>query len=77
MRLYAFIGSKLSGHGSTENPYSEWIATYSNEAFQALASDLESLMDAVANDTPAVRDAYRYAMQCELAFFRAPLEETA
>lgn len=77
MRLYAFLGSKLSGHCSAENPYSEWITTYSAEAFQALASDLESLMDAVANDTPAVRDAYRYAMQCELAFFTAPLEETA
>ncbi len=77
MRLYAFLGSELSGHCSAGNPCSEWIATYSNEAFQALASNLESLMDAVANDTPAVRDAYRYAMQCELAFFRGPLEETA
>ncbi len=77
MRLYAFLGSKLSDCCSAENPYSEWIATYSSEAFQALASDLESLMDAVANDNPAVRDAYRYAMQCELAFFSAPLEETA
>ena len=77
MRLYAFLGGKLSDRCNAENPYSEWVATYASEAFQTLATDLESLMDAVANDTPAVRDVYRYAMQCELAFFKAPIEPTA
>jgi len=38
---------------------------------------LESLLDDLAPDEPAVHDAYRYAMMCELDFFSAPLETAA
>ena len=55
------------------NPYREWIETYSSDDFEALASELEELLDRLAEDTPAVRDAYRYAMACELDFFAAAI----
>jgi len=58
-----------------ETPYIDWIETYSGAEFQELEVQIEQLLDRVAGDTPAVRDAYRYAMECELRFFAAPLED--
>ena len=88
MRLYAFLGAELAATGGSkpaeragslhsEHPYEDWITTYSSDDFRSLAQQLESLLDNVASDTPNVRDAYRYAMQCELDFFSAPLEVSA
>jgi thiaminase/transcriptional activator TenA len=37
---------------------------------------LENLLDRYAEDSPAVRTAYRRAMNLELAFFEANAEET-
>ena len=74
MRLYAFLGSELARGGVPDHAYADWIATYSSADFTALAARLERLLDRLADDTPPVRDAYRYAMRCELAFFDAPLE---
>ncbi|UCG32932.1 MAG: TenA family protein [Phycisphaerales bacterium] len=75
MRLYAYLGEQLRGRLWPDHPYAEWIHTYGDEDFDRLAGEVEALLDAVAEDTPAVRDAYRYAMQCELDFFSAPLED--
>ena len=75
MRLYAFLGTELAEYQHSDHPYADWIKTYSGEEFQALAAELESVLDSVADDTPRVRDAYRYAVQCELNFFSAPLEK--
>ncbi|MBN1512833.1 MAG: TenA family protein [Phycisphaerae bacterium] len=77
MRLYAYIGSALAAASPPRNPFQDWIETYAGEDFRAVASDVESLLDALADDQPAVHDAYRYAMQCELAFFSAPMEDEA
>ncbi len=73
MRLYAFLGQELS-KGSYAETYKEWIGNYSSEEFEKLAVELEDLLDSVATDTAAAHDAYRYALQCELDFFQAPLE---
>jgi thiaminase/transcriptional activator TenA len=71
MRLYAWLGTELSpGCGG---PYQRWIDTYGDRAFQDLASRIEDLLDRHAADTAAVRDRYRYAMQCELDFFEDSL----
>lgn len=71
MRLYAWLGANLApGRGG---PYQSWIDTYSSPGFHALADRIEALLDRHAWDTPAVRDHYRYAMQCELDFFQASL----
>lgn len=74
MRLYAFLGQELAAAGDhADNPYREWIETYSGAEIEDLAAKLEALLDEVAEASPKVRDAYRYAMRCELDFFGAPL----
>jgi thiaminase/transcriptional activator TenA len=74
MRLYWFLGSEMAKNGIPKHGYSDWIATYSADEIKSLVAEIESLLNALADDTPAVRDAYRYAMQCELRFFAAPLQ---
>jgi thiaminase/transcriptional activator TenA len=69
MRLYAYLGQSLASRAA--GPYQEWVDTYAAPAFDALAATLESLLDRYATDTPAVRAAYRRAMELELAFFEA------
>lgn len=72
MRLYASLGQSLSKEGVGEdNPYAEWVETYSAPEFEALAGRLEELLDRYAEDTPAVRTAYRRAMNLEVGFFEA------
>ena len=76
MRLYSYLGAELTARLRPEHPYRDWIKTYSGGEFRQLCARLESPLDKVASDSPAVRDAYRYAMQCALAFFSAPLENS-
>ncbi len=72
MRLYAFLGQALAAGGTREdNPYAEWVRTYADPGFEALAARLERLLDRHAPDTPAVRATYRRAMRLEVAFFDA------
>lgn len=78
MRLYAFLGQSLAEEGiDGDNLYAEWVETYSDPEFEALAARLEELLDRYAEDTPAVRNAYRRAMDLEIGFFEAssPKEE--
>ena len=74
LRLYTHLGNELTTSLRPEHPYEDWIKTYSGDEFRQLCVRLESLLDEVVSDSPVVRDAYRYAMQCELDFFSAPLE---
>lgn len=70
MRLYAFLGQSLAEEGpSPDNPYAEWVLTYADPGFEALAATLEALLDRYAADAPGVRAAYRRAMVLENAFF--------
>ena len=71
MRLYAFLGQSLAQLKPPPHRYSAWIETYSSDQFEPLAAQLEALIDAQAVDAPSHRAAYRYAMDCELAFFEA------
>ena len=82
MRLYAFLGKEsllqIGGEGKVKkHPYERWITTYSGPDMQQLADHIESLLDRFSADTPAVRQAYRYAMQCEVGFFSAAMETPA
>lgn len=73
MRLYGYLGNHLAETVFAGNPYQPWIATYSGPDFQFLVKQVESLLDSMAEDSVAVRDAYAHAMHCELDFFSAML----
>ena len=69
MRLYAFLGSTLNPDDA--GPYADWVRTYGNGDFEALATRLEQLVDDRDPDPTAAGPLYRRAMTLELAFFDA------
>ena len=73
MSLYAFLGRELAPKCGPQHPYRKWIETYSSSEFTRLASRLESVLDRVGTDSREVLSTYRYALECELAFFSASL----
>lgn len=75
MRLYQHLGHELAASLRPDHPYQQWITTYAGDDFGQLCAQLESLLDEIASSQPSVQDAYRYAMQCELDFFSAPLAD--
>lgn len=77
MRLYAFLGQQLAAQ-SVSARYREWVTTYADPKFEALATTLEGLLDRYHDDTAAAtrptgttRATYRRAMHLELGFFDA------
>jgi thiaminase/transcriptional activator TenA len=72
MRLYAFLGQELAKK-DVAPAYADWVKTYADPGFEALAVRLESLLDRHATDTQAVRANYRHAMELEYGFFHANL----
>jgi thiaminase/transcriptional activator TenA len=75
MRLYAWLGASLDADAA--GPYAEWVRTYSDPGFEALACRLERLLDEQADDGAAVAAIYRRAMRLELAFFAAAFHRSA
>lgn len=69
MRLYAWLGRSLDP--GTAGPYAQWVQTYADPGFEALAVRLENLLDEQHVDTPVLHDSYRRVMQLELGFFAA------
>lgn len=70
MRLYAFLGKSLAAT-MVAPLYGEWVKTYADPGFEALAERLEALLDSHATDSEAVRANYRRAMELEYGFFDA------
>ena len=70
MRLYAFLGRSLAAR-EVAPLYSEWVKTYADSGFEALAARLEALLDRHAADSAPVRANYRRAMELEYGFFDA------
>jgi thiaminase/transcriptional activator TenA len=70
MRLYAWLGQTLAKK-DVAPAYADWVKTYSDPGFGALAIRLEELLDQHAVDSPAVRANYRRAMELEYGFFDA------
>jgi thiaminase (transcriptional activator TenA) len=70
MRLYAWLGQSLA-QKDVAPAYADWVKTYSDPGFEALAVRLEELLDQHAVDSPAVRANYRRAMELEYGFFDA------
>ena len=75
MKLYTYLGAELAASGLPDHQYRDWVATYSSNEFSGLTRKIEDLLNEQAADTQRVRDAYRYAMTCELDFFSAVFEE--
>jgi thiaminase (transcriptional activator TenA) len=72
MRLYAFLGQSLDiEFPEARHRYAEWIKTYADPGFDALAGELESLLNRYASPSPSVEAAYRKAMELEWGFFDA------
>ncbi|TVR13116.1 MAG: TenA family protein [Phormidium sp. GEM2.Bin31] len=71
MRLYLFLGRELAKDGIPDHQYADWICTYGSDEFEPLARQLEEVIDNQGCDHPQLRQTYRYAMDCELAFFEA------
>ena len=71
MRLYAFLGQALKTEfPDAKHRYAEWIQTYADPGFDALAGQLETLLNRYAPEsTPAIETAYRTAMELEWGFF--------
>ncbi len=72
MRLYSWIGKALSNN-TLNNPYKEWIFTYSDESFDNLAKSLENFVDSSREeyDMNQANYLYKRAMELELDFFNA------
>jgi len=72
MRLYSWIGKNLS-EKILNNPYSNWIITYSDESFDDLAKSLEEIIDNYQEpyNVNSANDLYKKAMKLELDFFNA------
>ena len=68
MRLYAFLGQSLA-QKAVAPAYADWVKTYSDPGFEALAARLEALLDLHAAYSAAVRANYRRAMELEYGFF--------
>ena len=72
MRLYAWIGKKLST-STSNNIYKDWIVTYSDENFEKLANSLEEIIDTYKGsyDLDQLNYLYQEAMDLEVKFFEA------
>ena len=72
MRLYSWLGKNLTNM-IPNNPYNEWILTYSDENFDMLAKSLENLIDEYNYSFVFNKLNYLYkrAMELELDFFNA------
>ena len=70
MRLYSWLGKSLLNM-IYNNPYKEWILTYSDKSFDDLAKSLEYLIDEYdgSYDIDQVNFLYKRAMELELEFF--------
>ncbi len=72
MRLYAWIGKSLV-KDVKNNPYREWIETYSDKSFEDLAITLENLIDCCHEnyEMKNLNYFYKKAMELEYEFFNA------
>ena len=70
MRLYAFLGQTLAKK-EVAPLYAEWVKTYADPGFEALAVRLEACSTSMRATARSVRANYRRAMELEYGFFDA------
>lgn len=74
MRLYAHLGQKLAPQVEPDSAYKEWVETYSDPDFEALAVRMEALLDGHEDGSDAIARHYGTAMRREYDFFDQALE---
>tara|TARA_Y100000589_G_C27171731_1_gene637008 strand:+ start:957 stop:1580 length:624 start_codon:yes stop_codon:yes gene_type:complete len=72
MRLYAWLGKSLKNK-IKNNPYKDWIITYSDQGFEELAFSLENLIDNWSDsyNFEQLNSLYQKAMELEADFFNS------
>ncbi len=72
LRLYAWLGQQLRAQvGHPGHAYADWIDTYADPAFEALACRLEDLLNRLAEPSAETERIYGRAMELEIGFFDA------
>ena len=71
MRLYAWLGQSLAPVADPASPTIEWVRTYADPAFAALADEVDGLLTGPGADPQRQAWLYRRAMQLEYGFFDA------
>ncbi|QBI19532.1 TenA family protein [Egibacter rhizosphaerae] len=69
MRLYAHLGTRLAEDGRPDSPYHEWVDTYADPEFDALAARMEAVLDTHDDGSRTLDRHYRTAMAREYDFF--------
>lgn len=69
MRLYAYLGQQLAPETAGDSPYREWVETYGDPEFDAMARRMEALLDALDDGSETLARHYRRAMALEYDFF--------
>ena len=75
MRLYAHLGRAMAPVTAAESPYREWVETYGDAGFEALAQQVEGLLDAGDGEPAVMAQHYRTAMRREYRFFDQALSD--
>ena len=63
MRIHASLTDAIREAGATDHPYAKPLGPDAGGASSG-ARTVQRLLDTLADDTPKVRHAYRYAVQC-------------
>ena len=69
MRLYSWLGQKLVPLTDPQSAYAEWVTTYAGEEIEALATELEGLLERYQGEPTILEKHYRKAMTLEFGFF--------
>ena len=74
MRLYAWLGQQLLPDLDPTSPYADWVRTYADPEFEALAATLEDMIDRLGGDPGRMAEHYATAMRLEHDFFASAHE---
>ncbi|MEO2106851.1 MAG: TenA family protein, partial [Actinomycetota bacterium] len=74
MRLYAWLGQQLLPDLDPASPYADWVRTYADPEFEALAATLEDMIDRLGGDPGRMAEHYATAMRLERDFFASAHE---
>lgn len=80
--IYQDVGTRLLEHAAGLTPYASWLQTYGDPSVAAVSDEARRIVAHRAAAAPTERrrrmsDAFRASVRHELAFFEAPMEQSA